>query len=325
MKAAVLEKLGEVPKFKDFEEPKAEGENEIILNVKAAAVKNLDKARASGEHYDSYSDLPTVVGMDGVGTTEDGSRVYATGITGMIAEKAVVDKNKLTPIPDDLDFDTAAALPNAVLGGVMPIKVRGKLEKGQNVLIIGATGFTGNIAVQVAKHYGAKTIVAAGRAKDNLEDTKNLGADITVNSDQDDEGFIKDLQKVYEDHPIDLIIDYLWGKPMELVLKSLKGGGLGKSTKKVRIVSVGSLAGETISLPSGTLRSTDIEIIGSGFGSLSPDDLDYFGQTIVPEMYELAAKGTLHIDTQVEAIEDIESLWNKKIESGKRLVISLEK
>lgn len=324
MKAAILEKLGEAPKFKEFIDPKIQNENELLMEVKAAAVKNLDKIRASGKHYASHKELPAVVGMDGVGFLEDGTRIYAHGISGMIAEKAIIDKNRYTKIPDQLDLKTAAALPNAVLGAAMAIKVRGEIKPGQNILINGATGVTGQLAVQIAKHYKAKTIIATGRNLENLEKAKIYGADKIISLNQDNEAISEQLSTIHKETPIDLVIDYLWGNPMELIINAVKGGGLNNFTKKVRIVTVGSMAGENINLSSGVLRSSDIEILGSGFGSLSQEDLKLYDNEILPEMFQLAAEGKLKIDVIEGNIKDIEILWNQKIEPGKRLVITID-
>lgn len=324
MKAAVLEKLGEAPQYKDFDDPQVENDNQVLLNVKAAAVKNLDKLRASGKHYASHTHLPDVVGMDGVGTLEDGKRVYAQGVTGMIAEKAIIDKNKYTPIPEDLDFPTAAAIPNAVLGAAMPVLVRGKLESGENILINGGTGFTGNLAIQISKEYGAKNIIVAGRGKQDLKRAQELGADKIVDTDQEEDKLVQALQDIHKETPIDLIIDYLWGKPMESILKALEGKGLDNFSHRVRIVSVGSLAGHTIELDSETLRSSDIQILGSGFGSLSEEDLEKYRTQIIPEIFQMAADDKITVDLEVDSLENIESLWNKEIQSGKRLVIQMD-
>lgn len=322
MKAAIIEKLGETPKYKDHPTPKVQSNDQIIMNVKAAAVKNLDRIRALGTHYTSHKEMPAIVGMDGVGVLEDGTRVYAQGITGMIAERALINKNRYTVIPNNLDFNTAAALPNAILGGAMALKIRGEIKPGQNVLINGATGVTGQLAVQLAKYYGAKTVITTGRNPENLQKTKSLGADTTVSLQQDDDALIKEIQKIHKDTPIDLMIDYLWGKPIELIISSIKSGGLTTFTK-TRIVTVGSMAGEQINLASDTLRSSAIEILGSGFGSLSQKDFDNFYQELLPEMFQLAADGNLKIELVTGDIKDIENLWEQKIATGKRLVISI--
>lgn len=324
MKAAILEQLGASPKYKDFPTPEPKSDDEIILEVKAAAVKNLDKLRARGTHYASYTSLPVVVGMDGVGVLNDGTRVYAQGLTGMLAEKALINREQYTLIPDHLDNYTAAALPNAVLGSAMALKIRGKMKPGQNVLINGATGVTGLLAVQIAKFYGANKVFTTGRNEGSLQKTIALGADQTVSLKQNDEAIIEQLKNLHKAHPIDLVIDYVWGKPIELIISALKGGGLHNFTHKTRIVTVGSMAGENINLSSGVLRSSAIEILGSGFGSLSQKDLKMLSQDILPELFQLAADGKLQMELVVESIKDIESLWTKKIAAGKRLVIAIE-
>jgi len=323
MKAAVINKLGDTPKYTNFPEPEIQDNNQLLMNMKAAAVKNLDKLRASGKHYASHKELPAIVGMDGVGILENGKRVYAQGITGMLAEKAIIRKDKYTPIPDNLDWNMAAALPNAVLGTAMALKIRGQIKPGQNVLINGATGVTGQMAVQIAKHYGAKTIIATGRDAENLEKTKSLGASETVSLRQDDDAVVEQIKKIHKNNPIDLVIDYLWGNPIELILTALKGGGLDNTTSKTRVVSVGTMAGETINLASGILKSSAIEILGSGFGSLAEKDLEEYSQKILPEMFQLAADGKLTMELAEGNIENIEKLWDSKIDSGKRLVVSI--
>ncbi|WP_300674136.1 zinc-binding alcohol dehydrogenase family protein [Soonwooa sp.] len=322
MKAAILNKLGEAPVYGDFETPKA-SDSQLLLNVKSASVKNLDKARASGTHYASYSNLPTTIGIDGVGILEDGRRVYAQGITGMLAEQALVAPHQITLLPDNLDFETASALPNAVIGSAMALLYRAKIEEGQTILINGATGVTGMLAVQLAKYYKAGKIVVTGRNEAMLQKTVDFGADIVVSLNQDDEAIVKQLQKIHQEHHIDIVIDYLWGKPMELILKSVKGSSVSHEAKPVKIVTVGEMAGANINLGSGLLRSTDVEILGSGFGSLSPKDLEDFHKNILPQMFELAAEGKLKIEIDVEPLSNIEKAWNKDVEAGKRLVIKI--
>lgn len=323
MKAAVLTQFGLPPIYSDFPDPIPENDTQQLITIKASAVKNLDKFRASGKHYSSYKTLPAVVGMDGVGVLENGQRVYAQGITGMIAEKGLISTSKYTLLPDGLDYATAAALPNAVLGAAMALRFRAGMKPGDTVLINGATGVTGQLAVQIARHYGASQIIATGRNHEALEKLKQLGAD-TVSLKQDDEEIIKQLKNIHVHSTINIVIDYLWGKPIELILTALKGqGGLNSFTPKVRIVTVGAMAGETISLTSGTLRSSAFEILGSGFGSLSDEDFKTFDSEVLPEMFHLAADGKLTIDTHSEKLENIDKAWNLEVGAGKRLVIEI--
>ena len=119
MKAAVMFQRGEMPQYtENYPEPIANSEDQIIISVKAAAIKHLDKSKASGKHYSSAGDIQhaKVPGGDGVGLLPDGTRVYALGVTGMLAEKAVVEKRRMVKLPEGIDNVTAAALPNAVAG-----------------------------------------------------------------------------------------------------------------------------------------------------------------------------------------------------------------
>jgi NADPH:quinone reductase-like Zn-dependent oxidoreductase len=319
MKAAVLSNLGAIPVYSDFPDPIVKNENQVLINVKAASIKNLDKIKASGKHYTNFSEFPVVVGFDGVGVLEDGTKIYAQGITGMIGEKAVIAKNKYILLPNNLDYITAAALPNAVLGEAMPLFHRAKMLKGEVVLINGATGVTGQIAVQIAKYFGASKIIVTGRNPILLKKLKSYGADQTISLEQTDEVIVYQLAEINNQFPIDIVIDYLWGHPLELIIQALKQ----ITIKRLRIVTVGEMAGSTINLSSGTLRSFPIEILGSGIGSLSMEEMEIFNKELLPEMFKLASQGIITINTQTEKLENIEKAWGKKVEAGKRLVITM--
>jgi len=321
MKAAVLHQLGQTPQYDDFPDPVPQNADEIVLAVKAAAVKNIDKLRAGGSHYASYTKLPVVVGLDGVGLLEDGTRVYAAGVTGMIAQKALIRKGQFVVLPAGLDDSTAAALPNAGMGAAMALLSRAGLSKGENVLVNGATGVTGRLAVQLARHYGASTILATGRDPSSLEQLTGLGATEVLALGQEDSAFVKRIRDLHERSPINVVIDYLWGHPAELILQALKGSGA--FTPRVRFVTVGSMAGENITLPSGILRSSAIELLGSGIGSLSKAEMEYFYSRILPEMFLLAASGDLRLPTETAPLSEIAQAWNKPIDAGKRLVIKV--
>ena len=321
MKAAILYMAGQVPKYGDFPDPSPQGADEVLINVKAASIKNLDKGRASGHHYSSHATLPATVGLDGVGTLPDGTLVYAMGITGMIAEKAIIDKHKCVRLPPGTDVVGAAALPNVVIGAALALKYRGGMEKGKTVLINGATGVTGKAAIQIARHYGAKKIIATGRNPEILKLLPALGADDVISLKEEDGDIIKKIKEIHAETPIDIVIDYTWGRPAELVITALKGGGLKPISNQVRFVTVGSMAGDSISLSSGVLRSSPIEICGSGFGSLPQEAIDKLSAEILPEMLQLLAEGKIHVDTQVVALADVETAWQISDTGGKRLVV----
>lgn len=321
MKAAVVYKKGEMPKYADFADPIVQNENEILISVKAVAITNLDKGKASGKHYSPEKDTQNgfIVGSDGVGLLENGTRVYARGINGTMAEKAIIDKNILVPLPDGISDAVAASLPNAVAGSAMALRFRANIQAGETVLINGATGFTGQMAIQIAKHYGAKKIIVTGRNEKTLQSLLELGADEIISLKQDDEAIIAQLKEIHSKTPIDIILDYLWGHPAELILAAIKGNG--SFTNKVRYVTIGGMAGDSIQLSSGILRSVDLQLSGSGLGSWSKAEVRLLFSEILPEMFLLAAQNKLKVNIQEVKLIDIEEMWSKEALDGQRLVV----
>lgn len=323
MKAAVIFERGAMPQYTDFPEPILQNENEIIISVKAAAIKNIDKSRASGQHYSTKNDIheAKIIGGDGVGLLQDGTRVFAFGKSGMMAEKAVVEKDRIIKLPQGINDITAAALPNAVAGSAMALRFRATMKPGETVLINGATGFTGKIAVQVAKHYGAKKIIVTGRNEETLQSLLALGADEIISLNQNDEQFINKLKQIHNSTPIDIIIDYLWGHSAELILNALKGTGT--FTHKMRFVSIGAVTGDKIQLSAEALRSVDLQLSGSGLGSWIKAEVQKLFTEIIPEMFQLAADNKLIVETETVQLKDIGKLWDMEVLGGKRLVVMI--
>lgn len=323
MKAAVIYQRGGLPEYTDLPEPQVNGDDELLVTVKAVALKHVDKSRASGNHYSSTEPKGEgrVPGGDGVCLLPDGTRVYAMGISGMLAEKATIDKRRIVPLPAGIDAAVAAALPNAVIGAAMGLKFKAGMQPGDVVLINGATGFTGHIAVQIAKHYGAKKIIITGRNQQALNELFSLGADEAITILQDDESFTAQLSRIHAETPIDIIIDYLWGHTAEMILAVLKGDG--RFTNKVRYVSVGSMAGDLIQLSAANLRSVDLQLSGSGLGAWSKQQVGLLFSDILPEMFQLAAADKLTVNTVTVKLEDIANLWNLEVPGGQRLVVTV--
>jgi NADPH:quinone reductase-like Zn-dependent oxidoreductase len=326
MKAAVVYQQGKnysMPQYTDFPDPVPKNDDEILITMKAAAIKHLDKSRASGRHYSARGERQQakVIGGDGVGILEDGTRIFALGVSGTIAEKAVIEKSRMIQLPQGIDDATAAALPNAVAGSAMALRFRAGMKTGETILINGATGFTGKIAVQIAKHYGAKKIIVTGRNDDTFEALKLLGAAETISVKQDDENFISQLKEIHNNTPVDIVIDYLWGHTAGLILKALKG--IGSFTHRTRFVSIGAVTGDRIQLSSEILRSVDLQISGSGIGSWTKDEMQKLFREIIPEMLQLAAANKLKVDTVCVNLKDIEKLWETQVSGGKRLVVMI--
>jgi NADPH:quinone reductase-like Zn-dependent oxidoreductase len=190
-------------------------------------------------------------------------------------------------------------------------------------LINGATSVTGQMAVQLVKYYGASKIIVTGRNMVILEELRAMGADEIISLKQDDPSLLKSIKEQHARNPISIVIDYLWGHPMEVILAALKGTGINHVPSKSRIVSVGSVAGPDINLPSDIIRSSDIEILGSGIGSFSADELKKYGTEVLPALFGMAAERKLKIQTETADLKDIETAWQKAVPPGKRLVIKI--
>ncbi|OKS89639.1 quinone oxidoreductase family protein [Mucilaginibacter polytrichastri] len=323
MKAAVMYQKGELPQYVDYPEPTPQNEDEILVTVKAVAIKHLDKSKASGKHYssDGLKEGGKVVGGDGVCILPDGTRVFGMGVSGMLAEKATIEIDRIVKLPDNLDDATAAALPNAVIGAAMGLKYKADMQDGDVVLINGATGFTGRVAVQIARHYGAKKIIVTGRNQDSLNDLLSLGADEIITILQDDDSFKSKIKKIHQETPIDVVIDYLWGHTAEMILSCLKGDG--SFGNRTRFVSVGSVTGDLIQLSAAILRSVNIQLTGSGLGAWTKDQVRSLFTDILPEMFELAADGKLVVETIKVKLESIADLWDLEVPDGQRLVVTI--
>jgi len=319
MKAAVLRALGDPPHYEDFPDPQP-GPGEVIVNVKAASLKNSDKAMASGSHYDSYRELPVICGIDGVGVLDDGTRVFCGGSRppyGMMAEQTVVSKAFCLPVPDGVDDNTAAALPNPALSSWLSLVWRAQLKPGETVLILGATGVAGKLAAQIATHLGAGRIVAAGRNKQILATLPDLGADATIGLDQADQELTAAFIREASHRRFDIVLDFLWGHPTEVLLNALTGHDVMAENAALRLIEIGDMAGPTISLSGAALRSSGIEIYGSGGGSIPRTAI----LDAIPQVWALAASGKLRIDTESVPLTEIENAWRRNDLPGRRLVI----
>lgn len=316
MNAAVLHALGKPPRFEQFPEP-VPVEGEVVVKVCAAALKPVDKQIAAGTHYASFRELPSVCGLDGVGHLDDGSRVFFAGPRrpyGAMGERTVVRRAQCFAVPHGLSDDIAAALPNPGVSAWLTLKERAKLAPGETVLILGATGITGKLAVQIAKILGAERVVAAGRKEIVLKSLLELGADTTIQLDKSGEELTKAFTREAGDKGFQVVIDYLWGQPTEALLAALARNEFAAIGSETRLVQVGESAGAAISLPAAVLRSAPLTIMGTA-GMPAPEILMDALQLVLA----YAACGKLRIDTERVPLADIESAWER--EGRSRLLI----
>jgi NADPH:quinone reductase-like Zn-dependent oxidoreductase len=315
MNAAVVETPGQAPKYQFFPDPVAE-DGEVLVRVRAAGLHPIVKGLASGSHYASAKGKqePSIPGIDGVGVLDDGSRVYFVFVRrpwGTMAERAAAPRKMCIPVPEKLDDVHAAAIANPGMSAWLSLKERAAVAPGETVLIMGATGVAGQLAIQAARLLGARRIIAAGR---NVDALAAANVDAIIALDQPEEA-IRDALTAEAASGIDVVIDYLWGRPTELVLEALAKGFKAQATHKTRLVEVGASAGRNIALPAEVLRSIDLTLLGSGFGAAS---LELIFATI-PELFEMAAAGKLQITVEPLPLAEVESAWNR-VEKGRRIV-----
>ena len=256
-------------------------------------------------------------GVDGVGVLEDGTRVFFGGARppyGAMAETTVVARVRCSPIPDGLDNATTTAMPNPALSSWLPLVWRAKLAPGETVLILGATGIAGKLAIQIAKILGAGRVVAAGRNAQVLSTLTALGADALIHLEGSDEEVTQAFAREAGDKGYDVILDYLWGRPTELLLAALTRPEFSMRPAGPRLVPIGESAGSAISMRGEALRSAGLSILGGGFPPVN----------ILREAFHQAmaraAAGELRIQTERVPLADVEQAW-QRAPHGPRLVL----
>jgi len=315
MKAAIVTEPGKTPVFADFNDPVPQVGDELV-KIAASALSQVTKSRASGSHYTSPGSLPAVVGMDGVGRTQDGRRVYFVmpkAPFGGMAEKVAVRREQCVPLPDDVDDVTAAAIAIPGMSSWAALKERAHLVAGENVLINGATGTAGRLAVQIAKHMGAKRVIATGRDLAALEQVKALGADATISLLQSPKDLEAAFMEQFGGEGVDVVLDYLWGQTAEVLI--VAAAKAGKDAVPIRFVQIGAVSGGNITLPSAALRSSALVLMGSGIGSIPLEGM----LGAIHGVMQAAVPARLKIKTEIVPLAKVEETWNK--DSGRSRVV----
>lgn len=322
MKAAIVTSAGTRPIFGEFESPVAHDGLDVVT-VTAAALTNLTKGRAAGSHYSAVNHYPFIPGVDGVGTLADGHRVYFAmpeAPFGAMAEQTLVDPRRTIALPDNLDAVSAAALANPGMSCFAALIERAHFQASETVLVNGATGAAGLVAVQVAKQLGARKVIVTGRNVQELEALRSLGADVVIPFDlcsenaQGVEHFERSLTEAFAEG-LDVVVDYLWGTSARTIIVAIAKAV--EDAHPVRFVQVGEASRESVELPGAALRSSAIQIMGSGLKSVPlPRLLESIRQT-----FALAAQGKLYLPVKVVPLSRVTENWEA---SGRpRLVFSV--
>lgn len=321
MKAAVLHKFGKAPRYEDFADPTPE-QDEIVIQVKAVALENIDRAMAKGTHFSTRQflpQLPAIPGSDGIGQTEDGRMIGFGGMRppyGSMAECAAIPSAYQVPVPEGVDAVTAASVPSSTLTALFPLKWGAKLQPGETVLVNGATGFAGRLAIQVAKLLGAGRIVGTGRDAEALQSLHALGADSVIDLKQSPDRLVKAFKDAAEEAGYNIILDFLWGRPTEILIKTLVPDKLAFAWGRTRLIQIGEMAESTIMLSADALRTSGLEITGAGAG-LTPKAIGE-GTT---QVLDWIKAGKLKAEIETVPLNDVERAWGRADLHGKRIVL----
>ncbi len=315
--AAVVTSFGTPPTYREFPAPMPRAPDEVLVDVVAAGLHPRVRSQADGSHYTSSTELPLVPGIDGVGRAPDGSLRYFVlpdTVMGAMAEQTVVDLRRSVVLPEGSDPVLIAAAMNPAMSSWVALRLRISFQPGQRVLVLGATGNAGQLAVQIAVHLGASHVIGAGRQPERLAALAELGAGATVSLSGDPADVARSLGQAAGD--VDVVLDYCWGQPtvdaMRAIITHRTDPGL-----PLTWIEIGSIAGPTAAIPSAALRAARLQIVGSGQGSVPTRD-------IVAELPALAAAiadGAFRIDARPVALAEVTAAWSDT-GAGQRIVLT---
>lgn len=304
MHAAVVTRFDQPPRYAEHPEPVA-GSDELVVDVLGAGLHQLVRGQASGAHYSSSGRLPLVPGMDGVVRDGDGNLRYVVlddVALGTFAERTTIDPRRSILLPQDTDPVRIAAAMNPAMSSWVALRRRIAFEPGQSVLVLGATGNSGRMAVQIAKLLGAGRVVAGGRDANRLAALRELGADDTV--------IFEDAERAAD---VDVVLDYVWGEPSARAMQAMITA---RNDRRAPLdwVQIGSMAGQSLPLPSALLRSSRLQLCGSGIGSNSAQDF----LAELPAIATAVQAGDLDVHARAVPLGRVAEAWN--IQSEDRIV-----
>jgi NADPH:quinone reductase-like Zn-dependent oxidoreductase len=318
MHAAVVRSFDLPPHYETFQTPEPEGEHEIAVDVLAAGLHPRVRSGAAGSHYTSTDVLPLIPGIDGVGRCADGQLLYFVAFDsafGTMAERTIIDRRRAAPLSENANVAAIAAGMNPGMSSWVALRRRIPFSPGQRVLVLGATGNAGQMAVQIAKFLGASHVTAAGRDAERLGRLSSLGADETISLAGEQDEVAQALEAAGSD--VDVVIDYLWGTVTERAIPAIVKGRAERS-RPLWWIEIGSMAGVTITLPSAALRAANLQLLGSGQGSVTTAEI----VAELPQLSEQITAGAFVVDPVPTPLSDVETAWNTPTAPGRRIVFT---
>jgi NADPH:quinone reductase-like Zn-dependent oxidoreductase len=311
MRAAIVHEYGDTPSVEEFPEPHAT-EGQVIVNVTAAGLNPVDPGIVSGGFPFRHPRPPFVVGYSGVGILAGGQRVYLEAPTepyGAVAELALVDEQEVIPLPEGLDDALAAALGVPGLAAWLALEWCARLAPGETVLVLGAGGGAGQVALQVARILGAGRVVAAARGDASLARARHQGADATAQivGGQD----LRPALREAAPSGYDVIVDLSWGVP---VLAAIDTANVG-----ARVVQIGNLAGTSAQLNAGAFRNKLVTIIGHT-NLLAPRSER---RSAYAKLAQHAREGDVTVDLERVPLDRIADTWARLQAGASRKLVMI--
>jgi NADPH:quinone reductase-like Zn-dependent oxidoreductase len=319
VKAAILRAPDAAPEYGEFPEPQV-GEGHELVELIATGIHPFVRSVATGRHYGSTGAWPLIPGVDAVARTADGELIFTGFVSppyGTLAARMAVPAAMRFPLPNGADPIAVAAGMNPGLSSWMPLKARANaIGALGTVLVLGATGMAGTLAVQNARALGAEHVIGAGRDRERLARLADAGAKtIALSGERDADA--ASLASALEAATPSIVLDFLWGAPAEAAFVALGRRGLDEDRADIAYVQIGAIAGADASVPASLLRSRRIRISGSGAGSAQIADL----MAQVPVYIQLIADHQVEVPTQIFPLSNIADAWNASSQSGNRVVV----
>jgi len=312
VRGAQIAELRSPPRQVELDEPQA-GAGETIVGVEAVALNPLDVAVGSGVFYGGHPELPYAPGCEAAGHTKDGRLVYlfgdgrGIGKPGFLVERVAVPEALLLELPDGVEPALAAAAGIAGVAGWVPVAWKAKVGADDRVLVLGASGAVGTVALQAAKLLGAARVVAAGRDMAKLERARQLGADELVELGDADA-----LAAAFGADGFTVCIDPLWGEPLAQALAA--------AARHARVVHVGQSAGPESPLRSADVRGKELLVQGHSNFALSAEERN----RAQLELLDHLGAGRIVLDIETYGLDDVEKAWHRQQEGpGKKIVVTL--
>lgn len=309
MRAAILREYGRPPEPGEFDDP-VPGDGQVTVDVLAAGLNPVDISMASGSFYGGSPPLPSVAGREGVGRTEDGRRVYFDAPIapyGSFAERALIDPGSEIELPEGVDDALATCFGVAGLAAWLSLEWRAQVHAGETVLVLGASGVVGLIAVQAARLLGAGRVIAAARGADGLRRARELGADATVAMGEVDD--LADAFREAGDGGVDVVVDPLWGAPVAAAIEA--------TNQRARVVQIGQSAGAQATVASAPVRGRLLSILGHT-NVLAPQEVK---RAAYARMVGHAAAGELFADVERVPLDDVVDAWERQQSSPRHKLV----